>query len=39
MTSKSYGEAAQLFIEAGQMLQALVSKKQQWLIKPPGRQR
>ena len=38
LAAKSYGEAARFFIEAGQMLQALVSKKQQWLIKPPGRQ-
>ena len=35
LAAKSYGEAAQLFIESGKMLQALVAKKLQWLIKPP----
>jgi disulfide oxidoreductase YuzD len=35
LAAKSYGEAAQLFMESGKMLQALVSKKLQWLIKPP----
>ena len=35
LAAKSYGEAAQLFIESGHLLQALVSKKLQWLIKPP----
>jgi hypothetical protein len=33
---KSYGEAAQLYIDSGQMLQALVAQKQHWLIKPPA---
>jgi CRP-like cAMP-binding protein len=36
LAAKSYGEAARLYIDSGQMLQALVSKKQQWLIKPPS---
>jgi CRP-like cAMP-binding protein len=35
LAAKSYGEAALLFMESGKMLQALVSKKLQWLIKPP----
>jgi CRP-like cAMP-binding protein len=35
LAAKSYGEAAQLFIESGKLLQALVAKKLQWLIKPP----
>jgi CRP-like cAMP-binding protein len=35
LAAKSYGEAAQLFMDSGKMLQALVSKKLQWLIKPP----
>jgi len=38
LAAKSYGEASRLFIEAGQMLQSLVSKKQQWLIKPPDKE-
>ncbi len=36
LAAKSYGEAAQLYIDSGKMLQATVSKKQQWLIKPPS---
>ena len=36
LAAKSYGEAARLYIESGRMLQALVAKKQQWLIKPPS---
>ena len=35
LAAKSYGEASQLFIESGSLLQALVCKKLQWLIKPP----
>ena len=35
LAAKSYGEAAQLYIDSGQMLQALVAQKQHWLIKPP----
>lgn len=35
LAAKSYGKAAQLFIDEGKLLQALVSKKLQWLIKPP----
>lgn len=35
LAAKSYGEAAQLFIESGSLLQTLVCKKLQWLIKPP----
>jgi len=35
LAAKSYGEAAQLFIESGNLLQALVAKKLQWLITPP----
>ena len=35
MAAKSYGQAAELFIESGKLLQALVAKKLQWLIKPP----
>lgn len=36
MAAKSYGEAAELYINSGQMLQSMVAKKQQWLIKPPS---
>ena len=36
LAAKSYGEASRLYIESGRMLQALVAKKQQWLIKPPA---
>ncbi len=36
LAAKSYGKAARLYIGSGQMLQALVAKKQQWLIKPPS---
>jgi CRP-like cAMP-binding protein len=36
LAAKSYGEAAKLYIKSGQMLQAMVAKKQQWLIKPPS---
>ena len=36
LAAKSYGEAAQLYIDSGHMLQALVAQKQQWLIKPPS---
>ena len=35
LAAKSYEEAAQLFMDSGKMLQAVVSKKLQWLIKPP----
>jgi CRP-like cAMP-binding protein len=35
LAAKSYGEASQLFIESGNLLQTLVCKKLQWLIKPP----
>jgi CRP-like cAMP-binding protein len=35
LAAKSYGEASQLYIESGRMLQALVAKKLQWLIKKP----
>jgi len=38
MAAKSYGQAAELFVESGRMLQAFVSKKLQWLIKPPSNQ-
>ncbi len=38
LAAKSYDEAARLFIESGQMLPALVAKKQQWLIKPPAKE-
>jgi len=37
LAAKSYGEAARLYIDSGQMLQALVAQKQQWLIKPPSK--
>ena len=37
LAAKSYGEAAQLCIESGKMFQALVAKKQQWLIRPPSK--
>ena len=36
LAAKSYGEAARLYIDSGQMLQAVVAQKQQWLIKPPS---
>lgn len=36
LAAKSYGEAARLYIETGRLLQALIAKKQQWLIKPPS---
>jgi len=36
LAAKSYGEAARLYIGSGQMLQALVAKRQQWLINPPS---
>ena len=36
LAAKSYGEAARLYIDSGQMLQAMVARKQQWLIKPPS---
>lgn len=36
LAAKSYGEAARLYIGSGRMLQALVAKKQQWLIKTPS---
>ncbi len=36
LAAKSYGEAARLYIVSGELLQALVAKKQQWLIKPPS---
>ena len=39
LAAKSYGEAARLYIAAGQMLQAVVAQKQQWLIKPPSNQK
>jgi hypothetical protein len=35
---KSYDKAAQLFIEAGKILQAIDSKMLQWKIKPPNPQ-
>ena len=35
LAAKSYGQAAQLFMDSGKMLQAIVSKKLQWIIKPP----
>ena len=39
LAAKSYGEAAQLFMESGKMLQALVAKKLQWLTKlPPNKE-
>ena len=38
MAAKSYGQAAELYIDSGLMLQAMVAKKQQWLIKPPSNQ-
>ena len=37
LAAKSYGEAAQLCIESSRMLQALVAKQQQWLIRPPSK--
>jgi len=37
LAAKFYGEAARLYIDSGQMLQALVAQKQQWLIKPPSK--
>jgi hypothetical protein len=36
LAAKSYGEAARLYIVSGELLQALIAKKQQWLIKPPS---
>ena len=36
LAAKSYGEAAEWYISSGRMLQAMVAKKQQWLIKPPS---
>jgi len=38
LAGKSYGEAAQLFIDSGNLLQALVSKKLQWMTKIPGKE-
>jgi CRP-like cAMP-binding protein len=35
LAAKSYSEASQLFIASGKLLQAVVAKKLQWLIKPP----
>ncbi len=35
LAAKSYGEASRLFIASGNLLQAVVAKKLQWLIKPP----
>jgi CRP-like cAMP-binding protein len=35
LAAKSYGEASKLFIASGNLLQAVVAKKFQWLIKPP----
>lgn len=35
LAAKSYGEASQLFIASGKLLQAVVAQKLQWLIKPP----
>ena len=36
MAAKSYGQAADLYVNSGRMLQAMLAKKQQWLIKPPS---
>ncbi len=36
LAAKSYGQAADLYINSGRMLQAMVAKKQHWLIKPPS---
>ena len=38
LAGKSYGEAAQLFIDTGNLLQALVSKKLQWMTKIPDKE-
>lgn len=37
LAAKFYGEAAELFIENGRMLQAIISKKLQWRINPAGK--
>ena len=37
MAARSYGQAAELYIGSGRMLQAMVAKKQQWLIKQPSK--
>ena len=37
LAAKSYGQAADLYINSGRMLQAMLAKKQQWLIKPPSK--
>jgi hypothetical protein len=36
LAAKSYGQAADLYVNSGRMLQAMLAKKQQWLIKPPS---
>jgi len=36
LATKSYGEAAELFLGAGNMLAAIVSKKLQWRLHPPA---
>ena len=36
LAAKSYGEASNLFIREGKILQAIVSKKLEWRIKPAG---
>ena len=36
IASRSYGEAANLFIESGMTLQAIVSKSLEWKIDPPS---
>jgi len=36
VAAQSFGKAAKLFIDAGMMLQAIVSKSLQWKINPPS---
>jgi hypothetical protein len=37
LAAKSYGEASNLFVIEGNILQAIVSKKLEWRIKPTGK--
>jgi CRP-like cAMP-binding protein len=39
LAAKSYGEASNLFIKEGKILQAIVSKKLEWRIKPAGQKK
>ena len=37
LAAKSYGEASNLFVKEGKILQAIVAKKLEWRIKPVGK--